>query len=70
MSRMYEAMCLRDTVQDTPYQYFEAGKVYTIPEDSPVATHFRPLQELSRKESERIEEEGPPPGRPANQKKK
>jgi hypothetical protein len=51
-------------VQDNPYQYFKAGMKYTIREDSPVAAHFRPLQELSKKESERIMEEGPPPGRP------
>ena len=25
MARMYRAECLRDTVQDIPYQYFKKG---------------------------------------------
>jgi hypothetical protein len=31
-----------------------------ISEDCPVAVHFRPLEELSAKESEKIEKEGLP----------
>jgi hypothetical protein len=65
---MYRAVCLRDTVQDNPYQYYKAGMEYVIPEDSPVQAHFRPLEQLSKKEGERIEEEGPPPPKPAKRK--
>jgi hypothetical protein len=61
MTRMYKAVCQRDTVQDNPYQYFKAGFEYVIPEDCPVATHFKPVEQLSKKESEKIAEEGPPP---------
>lgn len=60
MARMYKALCLRDTAQDIPYQYFTAGREYVIPEDCPVAKHFKPLEELSAKESEKIEKEGMP----------
>jgi len=55
--RMYRAKCLRDTVQDNPYQYFRAGEEYMIPEDSPVALHFQPLEQLSPKESAKVIEE-------------
>jgi hypothetical protein len=65
---MYKALCLRDTVQDNPYVYYKAGMEYVIPEDSPVQKHFKPLEELPRKEAERIEEEGPPPPKPAKRK--
>jgi len=67
---MYEATCLRDTVQDNPYQYFKAGEVYTIPEDSPVAVHFsKPIREVSEKEAERIAEEGRPAAPKVRRKK-
>lgn len=54
MARVYRAVCLRDTVQDNPYQYFVAGKEYMISEDSPVAVHFKPLEELSKKEADTV----------------
>jgi len=54
MSRVYRALCLRDTVQDNPYQFFRIGVEYMIPEDSPVAKHFKPLEELSKKEADRV----------------
>lgn len=74
MSRVYRALCLRDTVQDNPYQFFKAGTEYTIPEDSPVQAHFKPLEELAKKEGERVvaEEELHKPvarvGRPPREK--
>jgi hypothetical protein len=55
---MYKARCLRDTVQDIPYQYFKAGEVYFISEDCPVKTHFEPLEELSKLEGEKVVAEG------------
>ncbi len=61
MARMFKALCLRDTVQDNPYMYFRAGLEYVIPEDSPVLVHFKPVEELSKKESEKVQEEGPSP---------
>jgi hypothetical protein len=69
MARMYKAVCLTDTVQDNPYQYYRAGHEYVIPEDCPVARHFKPLEQLSRKESEKVEEEGPPSPKPYARKK-
>ena len=69
MARMYKALCLRDTVQDIPYQYFMAGHEYVIPEDSPVQRHFQPLEQLSAKESEKVEKEGPPPPKSHARKK-
>jgi len=69
MPRMYKALCLRDTVQDIPYQYFKEGKEYVIPEDSPCAKHFKPLEELSKKEGERIQEEGVSPPKRARVRK-
>jgi hypothetical protein len=41
MAEIFEAICLRDTVQDNPYQFFTAGKHYMISEDSPVRIHFK-----------------------------
>ena len=58
MARMYKARCLRDTVQDNPYQYFKAGEVYFISEDCPVKVHFEPLEELSKLEGEKVVAEG------------
>jgi hypothetical protein len=58
MARMYKALCERDTVMDNPYQYFKAGKEYYISEDCPVAVHFRPLEQLPAKETEKVIEEG------------
>jgi len=59
MARMYKALCLRDTAQDIPYQYFKAGVEYVIPEDCPVAKHFQRVgSELSAKEADRVVEEG------------
>ena len=57
-ARIYRARCLRDTVQDNPYQYFKEGVEYMIPEDSPVRFHFEPLEELAKKEAERVVAEG------------
>ena len=59
MARMYKALCLRDTVQDNPFQYFRAGVEYVIPEDCPVAKHFQRIgSELSAKEAEEVLEKG------------
>ncbi len=69
MARMFKALCLRDTVQDNPYTYFKAGLEYVIPEDCPVIVHFKPLEQLSQKESEKVEEEGPPPPKAPAKKK-
>jgi hypothetical protein len=58
---MYKALCLTDTVQDVPYQYFKAGVEYVIPEDCPVIRHFKRVgAELDTKEAERLAEEGFP----------
>ncbi len=58
MGRMYKAWCLRDTVQDNPYQYFKAGEEYYISEDCPVKIYFQPLEELSKLEGEKVVAEG------------
>jgi hypothetical protein len=69
MARMFKAVCLRDCVQDVPYMYYKAGMKYTIPEDSPVLPHFQPLEELSKKEADKVKAEGPPPPEPHKVKK-
>jgi len=68
VARLFKALCQRDCVQDVPYQYFKAGFEYTIPEDSPVAVHFKPLEELAKKEADRVVAEGPPPPQPHKRK--
>ena len=61
MAKMFRALCLRDTVQDIPYMYYFAGKEYIISEDSVVREHFRPLEELSKREADKVIAEGPAP---------
>ena len=59
----FKALCLRDCVQDAveelkrPYVYYHAGREYLIREDSPLLPHFRSLEELPKKEGERVEAE-------------
>ena len=43
---VFRAVCLRDTVQDVPYMYYKAGVEYVISANSPVAVHFKPLEDL------------------------
>lgn len=58
--KMFKALCLRDCVQDAvdevdrPYCYYYAGREYMIREDSPVLPHFRPVEQLDKKEGERV----------------
>ena len=66
MVRVFKALCLRDCVQDAieelnrSYIRYRAGKEYMIPEDSPLLIHFRPLEQLPKKEAERVVEEENP----------
>ena len=66
MVRMFKALCLRDCVQDAVEEFgrsyirSRAGEAYTIPEDSPLLIHFRPLEQLPKKEAERVVEEENP----------
>lgn len=69
MARLFKAVCLRDCVQDVPYFYYKAGMEYTIPEDSPVLKHFEPLEQLDKKEADKVKAEGPPPPEPHKVKK-
>ena len=61
--RSFEALCLRDCVQDAneelrrPYVRYRQGKKYIVREDSPLLVYFRPLEELPKKEGERVEAE-------------
>jgi len=63
MSRMFKALCLRDCVQDAieelnrPFARYRANQEYIIPEDSPLLMHFKPLEQLPKKEGERVVEE-------------
>ena len=63
MSRMFKALCLRDCVQDAieelnrPFARYRANQEYIIPEDSPLLIHFQPLEQLDKKEAERVVEE-------------
>ena len=58
--RSFNALCLRNCAQDAheeskrPYAYYRQGKEYVIREDSPLLIHFRPLEELPKKEAERV----------------
>ena len=58
MPKMFRARCLRDTVQDVPYMYYFQGKEYIISENSVVREHFEPLEELSKKEADKVIGEG------------
>jgi len=59
----FKALCLRDCAQDAveefnrPYCHYRAGREYIIREDSPVLPHFRRVEELPKKEGERVEAE-------------
>lgn len=61
--KVFEALCLRDCAQDAideiqrPYVYYRAGQRYMIREDSPLLIHFRPLEQLDKKDGERVLEE-------------
>jgi hypothetical protein len=61
--KMFKALCLRDCAQDAvdelgrDYCYYRAGQTYLIREDSPVLPHFRPVEQLDKKEGERVQEE-------------
>ena len=63
MLRSFKALCLRTCAQDAneelqrPYAYYRQGEEYVIREDSPVLIHFRSLEELPKKEAERMAEE-------------
>jgi hypothetical protein len=50
---------VQDAVEELkrPYVYYHAGREYLIREDSPVIIHFRPLEQLPKKEGERVEAE-------------
>jgi hypothetical protein len=60
---VFKALCMRDCAQDAveelgrPYCYYRAGHEYLIRDDSPVLPHFRPIEELPKKEGERAEAE-------------
>jgi len=60
---VFKALCLRNCVQDAveelgrPYCYYVAGHEYLIRDDSPVLPHFKPLEQLAKKEGERVEAE-------------
>ena len=64
MLRTFKALCIRECAQDAneelkrPYMHYREGREYNIREDSPVLIHFRPLEELPKKEAERVVEEG------------
>jgi len=62
MVRTFKARCIRDCAQDAiegvrPYARYRANREYYIPEDSPLLMHFDPLEELPKKEAERVVEE-------------
>ena len=61
--KVFKAVCLRDCAQDAieeidrPYVYYRQGREYLIREDSPLLIHFRPVEQLDKKEGERVLEE-------------